>query len=333
MTLKRLLAVPLLISLAFFVYFSAAVTDSLEKLIASVPITPVLIFTLIVAVVLQIIGHWIRAKKTALLFGRVKESSARFQFRALSIGYLFNTILPLRLGELIRARIISGAMTISFSYALVLIVFERLIDIMILGAVGLLVILLFVKEGQAVLVMYAVALLTVGALLLTVILLLMHQNKTVLRLWHRATSVLNEELKNSLRFKFWSVIYGLQQTIERKLLKKYLLLTALSWLFYGASLLMVVQYFLGTFSAGDKAILTTAPYFGAAVPSGPANLGGFSEAINEFTQFLRLGSDSLPFNLTVWAVLVLPIALIGIALLLGKTRLAGPAQAGIASIA
>lgn len=321
MTLKKLLILPLLVSLVVFVYFSAAVSDSYHRLLSVVDITPALVTTLVAAIALQLIGHWIRAKKTALLFGKVKESSVRFQFRALSIGYLFNAILPLRIGELIRARIISGAMTISFSYALILIIFERLIDAMILGTVGLLLILAFVEEGQAVLVAYALTLLVVGAVLLTGILLLMHQNRSVLKLWHRATAVLNENLKNSFRFKLWSVIYGLQQTMKKGVLRRYLSLTALSWIFYGTSLAIIVQYFLGAFSAGEKAAASAAPYYGVAVPSGPANLGVFSGIINEFTRFLHVGSTaSLSFNLTVWAVLVLPIALIGIILLLGKTR-------------
>jgi hypothetical protein len=321
MSLKKLLAVPLLISLILFVYFSTAVSDSFSRLLSAIDFTPALMSTLVVAVALQLIGHWIRAKKTALLFGKVKESSARFQFRALSIGYLFNAILPLRIGELIRARIISGAMTISFSYALIMIIFERLIDAMILGTVGLLLILAFVREDQAALVMYALTLLTVGAILLAGIMLLMHQNRWVLRLWHRATAVLNEDLKNSFRFKMWSVIYGLQQTMKKGLLQRYLSLTALSWFFYGASLVLVVQYFLGAFSSGQKAAAAAAPYYGVAVPSGPANLGVFSDIINQFTTFLRPGSAAaLSFNLTVWAILVLPIAAIGIVLLFGKTR-------------
>lgn len=321
MSLKKLLLIPLLVSLGLFIYFSSAVTDSFSRLLSAVHVTPALLVTLVVAIALQLIGHWIRAKKTTLLLAKVKESSVRFQFRALSIGYLFNTILPLRLGELIRARIISGAMTISFSYALVLIIFERVIDAMLLGVVGLLVILLFINGPQAALITYVLILLAVGALLLTGILLIMHQNRWVMRLWHRATALLNEDLKNSFRFKMWSVMYGLQQTIKPGLLKRYLALTVLAWLFYAGSLFVVVEYFVGCVSASDKTALTTAPYFGVAIPSGPANLGVFSETINKFTDFLHFNSTTaVSFNLIVWGVLVVPIALIGIVLLFGKTR-------------
>jgi len=81
MSLKKLLAIPLLISLAFFVYFSAAVSNSFSRLLSAIDFTPAFVSMLVAAVALQLIGHWIRAKKTALLLGKVKESSVRFQFR------------------------------------------------------------------------------------------------------------------------------------------------------------------------------------------------------------------------------------------------------------
>lgn len=321
MTLKRLLILPLLVSLAFFAYFSKGITESFRTLTSTVTITVTMLTVLGLAVALQLIGHIIRARKTAFLFGQVKPSSTRFQFRALSVGYLFNAILPLRLGELIRARIISGGMTISFSYAFVLIIFERVIDALILGIVGLVVTLAFVSAGRDVLMTYALTLLAIGVMLLMFILSLVRQDRGLLKFWHRVTGLLNENLKTSLRFKLWSVIYGLQQTLRWPTVWRYLALTLLSWVFYCGSTLLVVQYVTGAIGAGAKSVLVVAPYYSVAVPSGPANLGVFSKVIGEFTQFLRLvHGATLNFSLMVWAVLVLPIAGIGVILLFGKTR-------------
>lgn len=321
MTLKRILIIPLLVSLALLVYYSTDLFVSIEALRTLVSITPGLLLTIMVAVVLQLTGQVVRAKKTALLFSKVKQSTVRFQFRALSIGYLFDAILPLRLGELIRAKIISGGMTISFSYALVLIIFERAVDVLLLGAIGLLAAIVFTDTDRGALAVYGGALTAIAAVLLGCILLLLYQNRFVLRLWHWTTGLLNENLKNSFRFKLWSVIYGLQRTLKWPLVKPYLAFTLLSWMFYGASLFVIVEYFRGAFSPGAKAVLTIAPYYGMAVPSGPANLGVFSGAINSLTNYMNLSEGAaLVFNLTVWAVLVLPLATIGVVLLFGKTR-------------
>jgi hypothetical protein len=321
MTLKRLLILPLLASLAAFAYFSSTIAGSFHRLLATVSISPTLIATVELAVILQIIGQIVRARKTALLFEPVKPSSVRFQFRALSVGYLFNAILPLRLGELIRARIISGGMAISFSYALVLIVFERLVDALLLGAAGLFIISVFVTSGRQVLLAYALTLLVLGALLLTGVILLMRQNAPLLRVFHRATEWLNDELRSSLRFKLWSVIYGLQQTIKRPLLSRYLAFTALAWACYFSSALLIVRYLFGDLPVGSKAVLALAPYYSMAVPSGPADLGVFSKVVAQFANFLRVpGGELLTFSLMVWALLVLPMAAIGVVLLFGKTR-------------
>jgi|GEM_PF-599954 len=321
MTLKRLLILPLLVSLVIFALFSSAVVDSFSDLTHNIDVTPGLLITVVVAIGLQLVGHVIRAKKTSLLFAQVKENSVRFQFRALSVGYLFNAILPFRIGELIRARIISDAMTISFGYAFILVVFERIIDAILLGIVGLVIITLFVEQGAGALTLYALTLIVLSVTVFAALIMLRRENRHILHAWYRLTAVLNEDLKNSYRFKMWSVIYGLQQTLRSSVIRRYVSWTAASWLFYGASLVLVVQYFLHDYSVSQKAAVSTAPYYGVAIPSGPAYLGSFSNVVDDFAGFLHPGSStSVAFILTVWAVLVLPIAIIGIVLLFGKTR-------------
>jgi len=86
MSLRKFLLLPLIISLALFTYYSSEVKASLHTLENSVHITHRLILVLIVASILQISGHIVRAYKAKLLLSPIKESSTRFQFRALSIG-------------------------------------------------------------------------------------------------------------------------------------------------------------------------------------------------------------------------------------------------------
>lgn len=321
MTLRKFLLIPLLISLGIFIYFSGEVKASFETLLNTIHLSSGLVVALLIAAVLQVTGHIVQAYKARLLLSPVKESSVRFQFRALSVGYLFNTILPFKLGELIRARIISGAMTISFSYALTLIIFERAVDAILLGLFGLLLIGVFMGGDYTSLLGYALTLLLVGLVILGFIYLLVRQNKHVVSVWYKLTKTLNDTLKVSFRFKAWSIIYGLQRTLRPRLLAKYLSLSALSWAFYALSVLVLVQYFFPQFSPLQKTVLTAAPYFGVSVPAGPANLGVFSDIANAFTSFVQLTAEqALTFNLTAWAVLILPMAFIGLCLLVFKTK-------------
>jgi len=322
MTLRKFLLLPLIISLAVFGYYSAAVKNSIHTLSSTTHISPGLVMVCLTAAILQLIGHLIRAYKAKLLFGPTKESSTRFQFRALSIGYLFNTILPFRLGELIRARIISGAMTISFSFALVLIIFERAVDALILGVFGLIVVpALIGTAGHHELMTYVIFITALALVILGLIVLLIRQNTYLLKLWFKITNWLNDSLKNSFRFKGWSIIYGLQHTFRPKLLLRYVGLSLLAWLFYAASIFSLAQYFFPGLSAAHKTVLATAPYYGVAIPAGPANLGVFSRVTNAFTDFLQIAHPrGLVFDLTAWAVLVVPIAFLGLVLLFIKTK-------------
>jgi len=319
MTLKKVLAALLVVSLAFFAYYSSAVVDSIGQIIDTVTITRSLIITVCIAVALQLIGHVLRAAKMSLLLSRTKESSVRFQFRALSIGYLFDALLPFRLGELIRARIISSAMSISFSYAFTMVLFERAIDAVLLGVVGVLIIL--ITSHGSLLIYMALALTAVGVGILALIILLIRQNRTLLLSWKYATSWLNDDLKVGFRFKLWSIIYGLQQSLVRPVMTKYLALSVVAWICYGLSALSVVWYFAPGAIASTKALLSLAPYYGVARPAGPANLGAYSSILNQFTQATQFAIDQvLAFNLVMWAILVVPISLVGIVLLFGKTR-------------
>lgn len=320
MSLRRFLLIPLLISLAAFAYYSSAVDNSYRTLTQTIHATSHLLMMLAVAVALQLIGHIIRAYKAQLLLGHVKASSTRFQFRALSIGYLFNTILPFRLGELVRARIIAGAMTISFSLALIFIIFERALDALILGVIGL-IILSIIGTPHRALAYYMIFLVILGAVLLALLRMVHQQNKYILKCTYKTTALLNENLKHSFRFKAWTVIYGLQQSLKPRFLAYYLSLSVTSWVFYGASIFVLASYLLSNTQLLDRVVLAAAPYYGVAIPSGPANLGVFSHATNSVTSFLGLtATQTLSFNLLSWAVLVLPIATIGIVLLFIKTK-------------
>lgn len=320
MSLKKFLILPLLVSLALFIHFSPAVGDSFQNLREQLPITSQLISVLILAVALQLAGHVVRAKKAEYLFQPIKENTTRFQFRALSIGYLFNTLLPLRLGELIRARIIAGGLDLSFGFALSLIIVERAFDALILGLTGLLILFLL-GASQAALLSYIATMLTVAVVVGVTVLVIIKRNLRLLKLVYHFTGIFRETIKHSLRFKTWSVIYGLQSTLVFKRIVPYVGLTLLSWTLYLASVLVLAQYFFPQFDLAQQLLATISPYFGLAVPSGPANLGVFSDIANAFTQSLPIaGNQHQLFNLVAWALLILPIATLGVILLFIKTK-------------
>lgn len=319
MSLKKFLLLPLSISLGIFVYFSDEVITSLEILIHALELNRTLVFALLVAVLLQIAGHIIRAYKMRFLLAPVKASTVRFQFRALSLGYLFNALLPFRLGELVRTQIIAGAERISFGFALTLVIIERAIDAAFLALLGLLLVWIGVASGAV--VKYILLLMAVSILAMIALLLLGHENQRFLRLWYRTTSIFSDSIAKSLRFKMWTLIYGLQRIATRKRAVQYIGLTFVSWLFYLSSVFIVVQVFLPNNLFSQQSAATLSPYYGISLPAGPANLGTYSNVTNDVTEKVAFSAEHrVAFDLTAWALLLGPVSLLGIVFLFTKTK-------------
>lgn len=319
MTLKKFLIIPLILSIGIFVYFSGEVARSFSIIISNVHIEPALFVVLSLAIALHIAGHVIRAYKMSFLLAPVKASTSRFQFRALSIGYLFNTLLPFRLGELIRAQIIAGGEKISFGFALVLIVIERAIDAAFLAAIG--IILLVAGVIDITTLRYAAILAIISLFVLSAVAVIGTENRKLLSSWRSFTELFNRNLQQGLRFKAWSIIYGLQRIVSRKRMWQYLVLTLASWSLYFLSIFVVAQYFVGGNTLNDKLALSLSPYYGLSLPAGPANLGTFSGVANDVSGMVNLeGNARITFNLIAWGLLVGPISALGIVFLFVKTK-------------
>lgn len=321
MTLRRFLLLPLCVSLALFVYFSDELAKSFGVLLDTVHITPSFVMALVAAAALQIVGHIIRAYKARYLLRSIKESSVRFQFRALSIGYLFNALLPFRIGELIRARIISGAMDISFTFSFVLILFERAVDAVMLVIAGLVLLSMVNGLPLAQLAPYITWLILVIVAVALILGLLRSQNPHLLKFWHRVTALLNETLKDAYRFKMWSVVYGLQRILAWRTFGVYALLSFVSWVAYAASVLIALASLLPNLSLTHAFGAAIAPYYGISLPAGPGSLGVFSDITGRVSTFLDISNtQQQSYYLVGWAVLVVPIVLVGIGLLFAKTK-------------
>lgn len=319
MTLRKLLLIPVSVSMLFFVFFSKEISKSMDLLREGITLDSRFFSFVTVAIILQAIGHVIRAYKSRYLFSPIKSGTLRFQFRALSIGYLCNFLLPFRLGELVRAKIIASGEKISFGLALILIIFERLLDVLVLVAAGL---MLWIFGNLTSAASAYIWLLIFGASVFGAILYVVgFQRKIVISFVYRVTSLFRKYIQNSLRFKVWSVMYGMQRVFSWRRLSAYAGLTLFSWAFYMASVFLIVSLVIPNSSFEQKMIRTVAPYFGIAMPAGPASLGAYSKVTNTISETVRLGdNDAVVANLTSWSILVIPISLIGLLLLIWKTK-------------
>jgi uncharacterized protein (TIRG00374 family) len=100
---------------------------------------------LIPIVILVILGLATRARSWQVLMD--EQVSLRQSFKALNEGYLLNTVLPFRLGELARAYLISREGQISSGHALAAVVAERFVDAVVC-LIGLLIALPWIVNPQ-----------------------------------------------------------------------------------------------------------------------------------------------------------------------------------------
>lgn len=86
-------------------------------------------YILIVAMALLVSSVWIRAIRWRILISKVGDVTTKDLFKATMVGNMGNNILPLKMGELLRAYVISKKQNIIFSGAFSSLVVERIVDL------------------------------------------------------------------------------------------------------------------------------------------------------------------------------------------------------------
>ncbi|MDE1154579.1 MAG: lysylphosphatidylglycerol synthase domain-containing protein [Acidobacteriaceae bacterium] len=181
------------------------------------------------ALLLLLGGHIVRASRLTALFppGRVN----RFDLLvALGFGYAVNTLVPFRLGELVRMLYMGKRCQVRYAYVAATIVAERLSDAVSIGMLGLLLYALHLLPGDLVTAAAALIGFSVMAILCAVLI----KRSSTLRhgLWKLA-SVFNTQISFALLDLLWST----SEIITGRLMlrARFILLTAIMWLIYGAS--------------------------------------------------------------------------------------------------
>lgn len=267
------------------------------------------------ACALLFIGHFIRAYKLKRQIDIVHTSKLSTGVRALFIGYLFDLLLPFRLGQVIRAIVLGAALKISASYIFSLILLERAVDGLILGTFSLLVLnysypLLGVHlEGYSI---FSISLIAFSAIILSFLYFLRAQNTRLLLIWHRLTEVFNQEYKDKSRLKMWSVIFGLQKTVRKDNILSYILMSLVMWVFYFSATFILASYFFSMKDVYVETIRAIVPYMGLAIPFGPAYLGVFYSFTGPILSDLFLSTTSYTYLISSWFLLIIPSSIVGI---------------------
>lgn len=314
MKIKRLLGYALIIALPVFLLFAFGRRSEIADVVRELQ-DPGVIISLVFASGILLLAHSIRAYKTKQLLDTIKVTSWRTHTRALFIGYLFNALLPFRLGELIRAIVAGKGTKMSATFMFGLVLLERAFDGFILGLFILwLLIGTSVFDSPAVhsLVLTAATLLvTITALILILLLTLRLQPAWLLRLCHAFTSLFNDSLRDSLRFKIWSLMYGLERVINLRRLLRYFALSLFMWALYLTAVLPLSYHYLNKPGLTTLAGNSTISYLGISAPAGPSYIGSYQRFVQPY---IDNNSDSPQLRkllMIAWLLQVLPAFAVG----------------------
>lgn len=267
-----------------------------------------------VALVLYFLGLWLRSLRWGLLLPPGALSTGSL-FRALAVGFTANNLLPVRMGELVRAYLLARWAAVPYGTTLASVLVERLLDGIVLAGV-LLVSLLFLPAPGYLLVLGLV----VGAAFVggSALLALAACNAHVLeRLAGLLARVLPRggHLVERLAAGF---LEGLGLVRGWSLLLRLALLSLAAWgaelgLFY-----VLMRAFPLPASPALAMLVGSVANFATLIPSSPGYVGTFDGAL------IGVLADTVPsvrrelaaaYALLVHVTLFLPVTLLGAAIL------------------
>ena len=292
-------------------------------------LTPLMMILIIACFTL---GLLVRGVVCWLILG--KEFTFSAAFWAMNVGYMLNSILPLRLGEVGRAVLLvrHGKGKHNYPEVFAAIVTERMMDLMIGSLFFLATLPLMVGESN----LKNVVIITAVALLIgSVIIFVSARRRESLIGWldHRFGS--KKLIKNKILPAMDKLLTGFQIFLKPKLFFTAFLLLAVSWAMSMVEFGILQHAILDHTQWWWPLLITPASAFVNALPSAPAGLGVFEAGAVAAYSLVGVGkADALAMALVVHAVqVIIPIFLgmIGIYLMgenLGTLVRSATSQAG-----
>lgn len=265
---------------------------------------------ILLAMGIIVVSVALRAYRWQLMLKPIQTITFNPLFASTMIGYFGNSVLPFRLGEILRAYAISRSDTITTSAAFGTIIIERLLDL-----IGLAAVMIFFAFFSPLMewsghVLVVLVILTVGGLVIIIWLGKSHSNfhEQVVH-WKIFEKTSGQKLLSSIQ----NIFKGIISIGETKHTFALVLLTLALWVLYyicTALVVMATGIELTWVAAGIVLIATT---LAITVPSAPGYVGTYHAAavyvlVNLFNSGL---TESQVFAVLIHAVGFIPLVLFG----------------------
>lgn len=234
---------------------------------------------------IYVLNYVIRAVRWYYLLLPIKKVSIAKSFYYLVIGFFMNNIIPLRAGELIRAKIGGERLGVSRSSSLATIVIERLFDIVIFVALFF-TLMVFMPLPEWIKKSFFMLSALFGIAAAVLIVISVHEDKSG-RI--SAFIPLPAKLKHLLADFIKKFSSGLKVLKNTRLVLVNFVLSAAVWLFESVSLLVLAKAFDINLGFTGAILVTITVSVSSILPAAPGNVGVF-----EFAGMTTLAALGVP---------------------------------------
>ena len=277
----------------------------------------------VLAILLLLLEFAIRAFRWKIILRSLSTNiSVLDLFRAQVIGAATNTLLPLRLGELLKPTIVCNRTKLEFVPVATTSIVERVYDL--LGMVSVLVFMvLFLQPelspapGQQVLIdnlqMYGGFLGLAAVTAMGIFFALTSQKEAMRPVFLTITSIAPQPIQNFFMRLFDGFVKGLGNTTDTSGLWISGLLSVGMWLNGAFAIFCLFKAFSLTLPFGAACFISVAIALSVALPQAPGFVGVFHVAIE--TTLLLWAQDATiakGFALVFWGVSFVPVTLVGL---------------------
>jgi uncharacterized protein (TIRG00374 family) len=257
-----------------------------------------------------LVSIWIRAYRWKVMLEPVRRVGTRETYTATMIGFMANNVLPMRLGELVRAYSIGRNSGVSKSSAFATIVVERAFD--------LLAILLFLGvmllrhsfagwvnvAGYVALAMCVVLFLAMG--------LFRWKREATLRLFHRVTARLPERARSSAEGLLSRFLDGLEVLSRGHHVAWITVLSIATWLAMATGFYFTGLAFGLDLPVEASLVMVVVCSLAVMLPSGPGFVGTFEVGARYGLLLYKVPEHvALSYALFYHAVQFIPITVLG----------------------
>ena len=274
---------------------------------------------LIPIIILIFITYIIRALRWKILLLPVKNISTHTLFATLFIGNMANNILPLRIGEILRALIIGKSGGISRSLTFATIIVERVMDIVSIFIVSIIVLFIFrIPEGSTDIqfqkIGFFIALFIVFFFIIT--LFLIKKTHQTLALLEKLLKPIPEKYSIKIIHICVKLIEGFKIIEKKKHFFGVLFLSFLSWFSFIAQVYilliafnLIVPYNIPIIASFIITIFATV----AVILPTPGFIGSFHAICTQGLLIFNVSkNESLAYVTVLHAVSIIPTIVIGL---------------------